>query len=226
MEENNVDIGQFLDMIKGGKVVIITITLVAVIISAILSFFVIPPTYEAQASIIIAKNNDSTNINIKNDDVMMYQNLVKTYAEIAKSNAVAEKTASKLNNGMSMGDVEKNITVTPQDGTQILIITAEADKAEDAANIVNTLSQEFIDYSKQVYSAGDIKIIDKADVPTAPVKPKKVMNIAIAFFLGLMLSIGLVFLIEFMDSTIKSQEDVKKYLDLPVLGMIPNNTEM
>ena len=62
-------------------------------------------------------------------------------------------------------------------------------------------------------------------MPEKPIKPKKALNVAIAFFLGLMASVGLTFIIEYMDSTIKTEEDINKYLELPVIGIIPKNAE-
>ena len=63
--------------------------------------------------------------------------------------------------------------------------------------------------------------MDRAIVPINPISPNKKLNLAIAFFLGLMISVGIVFLLEYLDSTIKTESDVEKYLDLPVLGVIP-----
>jgi capsular polysaccharide biosynthesis protein len=67
----------------------------------------------------------------------------------------------------------------------------------------------------------NIQIIDTAELPEAPVKPNKLMNIAIATLLGFMLSTGVVFLVEYMDDTIKTPDDVQKYLGLSVVGTIP-----
>ena len=69
---------------------------------------------------------------------------------------------------------------------------------------------------------GNVKIIESVRVPEKPVSPNKKMNIAIAFLLGLMVSVGLSFLIEFMDNTFKTKEQIENILDLPAIGVIPN----
>lgn len=66
-----------------------------------------------------------------------------------------------------------------------------------------------------------INIASPALVPANPVKPNKQLNMAVALVLGLMVAVGLAFLLEFMDSTIKNAEDVEKHLGLPVIGTIP-----
>jgi capsular polysaccharide biosynthesis protein len=68
----------------------------------------------------------------------------------------------------------------------------------------------------------NVKVVDKAKVPSSPVKPRPLMNIAIAGVLGIMVGLGIIFLIEYLDNTIKTPDDVQKYLGLPVLGSIPN----
>ena len=58
-------------------------------------------------------------------------------------------------------------------------------------------------------------------VPSSPIKPKKQLNIAIAAFIGIMVGLGIVFLIEYLDNTIKTPEDVQKHVGIPVIGTIP-----
>lgn len=225
-EETNIDISQFLAVLSKRKSIIITITLVTVMVSAILSFFILTPVYESKVTVIIGNKNDtSAQSNVQYDQVMMYQNLTKTYAEIASSKYIEQKAADALGNGITQEKLDKLITVTPETGTQILDISAQANNAQDALNEVTAVSEAFADNAKNVYAAGDVRILDKGTLPEKPVKPNKILNIAIAFFLGLMLSTGLVFLLEYMDNTMKSAEDIKRYLELPVLGTIPMQTE-
>jgi len=68
---------------------------------------------------------------------------------------------------------------------------------------------------------GDIRIIDEARIPEDPIKPNKKLNLAIGGILGLMLGVMLTFFMEYMDNTIKTTDDIERYLGLPVLGIIP-----
>ncbi|HHY46388.1 MAG TPA: hypothetical protein GX506_03715 [Firmicutes bacterium] len=68
----------------------------------------------------------------------------------------------------------------------------------------------------------DIQPLDRAIVPRDPIKPRKLLNVAIAAFLGLFVGIGLAFIMEFMDISFKSQDEVERVLGLPVLGFIPS----
>ena len=71
---------------------------------------------------------------------------------------------------------------------------------------------------------GDIRVIDEARIPKDPIKPNKKLNLAIGGILGLMMGVMLVFFMEYMDNTIKTTDDIERYLGLPVLGLIPKVT--
>ncbi|EGT5631421.1 capsular biosynthesis protein, partial [Clostridium botulinum] len=66
-----------------------------------------------------------------------------------------------------------------------------------------------------------IELLDKPVIPEKPIKPRKLLNIAIALFMGLLLSAGRAFIQEYMDKTIKTENDIDKYLELPVIAVIP-----
>ncbi|WP_341348994.1 YveK family protein [Fervidicella metallireducens] len=114
-QEMTLDLHDIFEAIRKRLWIIISITIACVVLSGVLSFFVIKPTYEAKVSIIIGKP-PATEEGSKVDynDVMMYQKLVKTYSQIAKSRSVAEKTLTKLGSTITPEDFLKKITVTPQ----------------------------------------------------------------------------------------------------------------
>ena len=78
-----------------------------------------------------------------------------------------------------------------------------------------------MDSVKKFMKVENVQVIDEAQVPKNPIKPRPMLNIAIAGVLGLMFGIFLVFLLEYLDNTIKTPEDVEKYLQLSVIGAIP-----
>ena len=75
----------------------------------------------------------------------------------------------------------------------------------------------------EVMQPTDAQVVDLAVEPERPIRPRKALNVAIAAFLGLFCGFGLVFFLEYMNKTIRNAEDVASYLDLPVLGVIPDN---
>lgn len=221
-EEITLDLKDFFGVLKKRIKLILAVTLISTFTAGIVSFFVLPPTYEASLSVFIGKSLDTQEYD--SSDIMMYQKLVKTYAKIAESNDVAEKAIKDLGGNYTVKELQNVVKVTPQADTQIMDIKTENKDPQEAKRIVEAVTKSFIEKSKQIIPNGNVEIIDSPKVPENPIKPKKALNVAIAFFLGLMVSFGIVFILEYMDNTVKNQDDIEKYLEIPVLGMIPEHT--
>jgi len=73
-------------------------------------------------------------------------------------------------------------------------------------------------------TASNIRVVDQADVPVAPASPRPLINLALALMLGLGMGIGMAFIQEYLDNTLKTPEDVQRFLHLPALGVIPAAT--
>ncbi|GAA0077131.1 Wzz/FepE/Etk N-terminal domain-containing protein [Clostridium sp. CTA-5] len=202
---------------------IILITIIATLLSGIISFFVIAPKYEASTKVFIGKENTQDQ-NYNNNDVQMYQKLLKTYAEVITTNDLVKSAlSSNININISSEDVLKSLTVTPRADTQILEIKYISKDKELSKNVVDSITTEFIKSSKELIPNGNVKIIESVKMPDKAVSPNKTMNIAIAFLLGLMVSVGLAFLLEFMNNTFKNKEQLEQLVGLPVLGAIPDD---
>ncbi|TXK91141.1 capsular biosynthesis protein, partial [Parageobacillus sp. SY1] len=91
-----------------------------------------------------------------------------------------------------------------------------------AAKIANKTADVFKNEIVKIMNIDNVSILSKAEVKEnqAPVKPKPLLNMAIAFVVGLMTGVGLAFLLEYLDNTIKTETDVEKHLGLPVLGAV------
>ena len=95
-------------------------------------------------------------------------------------------------------------------------------EAESSRQMYELLIKRFKETSlTEEMKTGNIRIIDKAEVPKSPVKPKKKRNILLAVIVGLTLGIGTAFFLEYLDNTIKLPEDVKEHLKIPYLGPVP-----
>lgn len=223
MNEEVIRIEDIVEVLRKRWKMILSITLIGVIFSAIISFFIISPKYQASTKVFIGKeNSQGQDQTYDNNDVQMYQKLLKTYAEIIKTNDLVEKAINLENLDLVSEDILKGLTVTPRADTQILEISYTSNDKVLAKEVVDSITNEFIRSSTELISNGNVKIIESVKVPENPVSPNKKMNVAIAFLLGLMVSIGASFLIEFMDNTFKNKEQVEEILGLPVIGAIPD----
>ena len=208
-------------LIKRWKM-ILSITLMTTLTVGIISFFVIAPKYEASTKVFIGKEN-TKNENYNNSDIQMYQQLLKTYAEVITTNNLVEKAIESEDLNISSEEVLRSLTVTPSANTQILEIKYISTDNVLARDLIDAVTTQFIKSSTELIPNGNVKIIETVKLPETPVSPNKKMNIAIAFLLGLMVSIGLSFLLKFMDNTFNNKEQMEEVLGLPVLGAIPDS---
>lgn len=221
MEEQVISLSEIFEALKKRWIMIVAITLLATLISGLISFFVIDPVYETSTKVFIGKEeSDETAYN--SNDIQMYQKLLQTYAQAIKTRDLVGRAIENLSYDLEEKSVIEDLTVTPVTDTQILQINYKSKNPKEAKDVLKSVTQEFIKTSKELVPNGNVKIIEEVQIPENPVSPNKKMNIAIAFLLGLMVSVGLVFLIEYLDNTYKNKEQLEKELDIPVLGAIPD----
>lgn len=220
MEEQVISISEIFEALKKRWILIVSITLVATLISGILSFFVIKPTYETSTKVFIGKEESNLE-GYNSNDIQMYQKLLQTYAETIKTNEVVQAAINNTEADLTVSAVKGALTVTPVSDTQILQIKYQNNDPELAKEILENITNEFVVLAKELVPNGNVRVIEAVQLPEDPVAPNKKMNIAIAFLLGLMVSVGLVFLLEYLDNTFKNKENLERELDIPALGVIP-----
>ena len=221
MEEQIISIEEIFEALKKRWKMIALITILATVVSGIFSFFVIKPVYEASTKVFIGKE-ESSEEGYNSNDIAMYQKLLKTYSEAIKTRDLLTSAIKDTEYDVTPGEVASGLTVTHVSDTQVLQIKYKSLDPEEAAVILKSITTNFIKTAKELVPNGNVRVIEAVETPKNPVSPNKVMNIAIAFILGLMVSIGLVFLLEYMDNTYKTKEQLENELEIPVLGVIPN----
>lgn len=217
------ELQDYFKIILKRKWIIITITLVTTLFSTGITLFVLDKSYTADIAVIIGQDpqlkqpTSTQNMN----DIMMYKQMVKTYGQFAKSRKVLNDVISKLSLDINVEVLDKIVTATPKNDTEFLTISVKHKSPEMAKKIANQMALSLKNITNEVKKVDNVQILDEAQLPTSPSSPKTLMNIAIAFVLGLMISLGLVFLMDYLDVTVKSEEDIEKLIGVPVLGTIP-----
>lgn len=225
MEENDaIDLQEIIDILRQRIGIILIITAVCLVTSGVVSFFILEPIYETSTTMIVGKTRSQEQI-IEYSDVLLSQKLVKTYGEIAKSRIVSNEVISNLGLELTPEQLKEKVTVTPVGDTEIIMIKVHDNSPVLATDIANNVAQVFMKHVIGIMKVDNVQVIDKAEIPIRPIKPRHLLNISIAGMLGLMLAVGIVFLLEYLDNTIKSSKDVEKYLELPIIGAIPQICE-
>lgn len=222
-QEIDIDLRQILQTVRKRALLIISVVIAITTLSGIISHYFLDKIYEASAKLIVTKKAEVGDIQY--NDVILNQRLVKTYSEIAKSRTIAEQVINNLSLDITILEFGKKIKISSVSDTEVILIKVEDKNAELAAIITNELSRVFVMNIVNLIRLDNIQVLDYAVVPESHTKPKVAFNIAIAFILGMFLSLGIVLVLDYLDNTIKDANDIEKYLGLPVLASIPVEIE-
>lgn len=224
--EEEIELRQYWEMLKKRWIIVLVLPIIAALTSGVVSFFIIKPVYQASTTLIVGKKASEAGqaaVQMLDNSVLQANlQLAKTYATIAQSRTVEQSVINHLDLTMSVAELDKLITINPVKTTEILEIQVMNTNPELATDIANSMAAEFSKAVIEIKKVDSVSIVDTAVVPNNPVKPDKMLNILIAYVVGLMAAFGLVFLLEYLDNTIKTSSDVENVLGIPVLGVIPN----
>lgn len=220
MEQQELDLREIFRVLQRRFWMLLALPLIAGLTAGLLSLYVMDPVYSASTTLWVIKE-DSSSINY--NDLLLNRNLTKTYAEVAKSRATVLAAIDRLGltGQVTVDSVQKRLTVTPKRDTEILSFDIQDGDPARAANLADAVAESFKEQIKTIMRVENVVVVDKAMVPASPIKPRTLMNVAIAIVLGGMAAVGLAFLQEYLDTSIKSPEDVTRHTGLPVLGIIP-----
>ncbi len=224
--EQELDLRQYWDILRKRWLIVVALPLVAALTSGLISFLILKPVYQASTTLIVGKKaSESIQAAGQILDYNVLQanlQLAKTYGTIAQSRTVEQNVLEELKLPLTVAGLDSLISINPVKNTEILEIQVNNQNPELAALIANTMAQEFSKAVIEIKKVDSVSIVDKAVAPTSPIKPNKRLNVMIAFVVGLMASVGLVFLLEYLDNTVKTTHDVEDLLGIPVLGLIPH----
>jgi polysaccharide biosynthesis transport protein len=154
-------------------------------------------------------------------DLNLGQSLVTDYREIILSRLVAYEVLNELNLSMPIDTFRKQVGVSTVRDSRMFTISFESADPEQAVSVANALGAVIIEKAEEIIEIRNVQVIDAAELPTDPIKPNIPLNIAISGVLGLVMGVFLVFMLEYMDRTIKTGKDIERHLQMPLLAGIP-----
>ena len=217
------------EMLKRWWLVVICVILCGAIFFTYSRFF-ITEMYTSHAKIYV--HNKATQIletpeGVDNNTANLYdlttaEMLVDTYIEVLNSNGFGELIKEKTDLPYSAGAIKSMITYSRVEETGVIYIDVTAPTAEDAYEICSAVLLYANKQIEDVMKVGSVKTIDSATMPNGPSYPSDTKNSAIGVLVGLLISFGIIFVINYFDVHIKTVEDIEDKYDLVVLGTIPN----
>ena len=217
--EQELDLYAIWQVIKKRLKIIILIPLIAGLVSLLYTSYMITPLYSASTKLMVMRPTDVREIYWQ--DIQTSRQLVETYREIALSRRV-------MSLAVEMGDLPYDadglrgmINVEGVRDTELINLTATDPDPELARDMANVVAAAFMEEVIEIMNIENVSVVDDAVTPGGPVSPRLNFNVAVAFLVGLMGALGVAFLLEFLDQTIKDPIEAQKLLELPVIGVVP-----
>lgn len=217
--EETISLKEIFETLRKRLSLILILTFTTAAIAAFLSYFIMTPIYQVSTQILVNRNQVGQNFNT--NEVQTNIQLIDTYTGIITSSRILEPVIDELDLDLSVNQLKSKISVQ-SNRNQIMNINVQDPDPEQAVRIANKVAEVFQKEIPNLMNVDNVNILAEAKLTEnmEPVKPKPILNIAIALVVGLMAGVGLAFLFEYLDTTIKTEQDIEKYLEIPVLGVV------
>ncbi|OAK67624.1 YveK family protein [Lederbergia galactosidilytica] len=221
--EETISLKELMQTLRKRMTLIVLITVAAMVLSGAVSFFVLTPIYQSSTQLLVNQSKNDQPV-YNPSEIQTNLQLINTYNVIITTPRILDKVITDLNLEMTVNQLKDKISVQSAKDSQVVNITVQDPDPNQAAAIANKVAEVFEGDIVDLMNVDNVNILTKAEVgaKASPVKPQPLLNILIAAVVGLMLGVGLAFLLDYFDNTVKTAEDIEKLLELPMLGAVAN----
>lgn len=221
-DEIVIDLREVAYALKKRILIILAALLAGAVIAGVYTQAFVTPLYSSTATmLVIPKETAQTSLT----DLQVGTQLTKDYSIMIASRSVLQEVIDNLGLDISCDALESAISVNNPEETRILEITVTYPDPETASRLVNELAKVASGFIGEQMDVDEPRIIEQGETATAPVSPNLGRNVMIGGLAGLVLSAGIVILLVVTDNTIKTEEDVERYLGLSTLASIPDRSD-
>lgn len=188
--------------------------------------FVKVPMYKSTATVYILKQERENDYAYTQSDFSLALNVVNDCVYMLKSSEVLDDAIKELGLDMSVSELSSSITTRNPDGTRILEVSVESTSPKQAKRIVDAVCRIGAEKISAAMSMDQVNIYSWGRIPTAPSNSVGIVRYMLVGFAAALLVFFAYFISYIVDDKVKTEEDVQKYLNLTVLGVIPNAEEV
>lgn len=219
-----IDLKQLLEVAIARIRLIILIVFVFAVSAFLISKYLLTPMYTSTATLYVNSNKTAVSQNITINDIDTGRELVSLYTEFIESDTVLEQVANEVSSetdlAISADSIRGMISSKAVNDTALMAVVATTPDPEFSQIVANAVAKVAPDRITEFMEGSSVKVVDEAKLGALS-SPNVTKNTAMGFILGLVVSLGLVFVMELMDTRIKNEDDLKRMFDYPVIGVIP-----
>lgn len=220
-DEVTIDLMELFSALWAKKTIIILSAVFMALVAFVGTKMFVTPKYTSVTKLYVMAKNDDSSASATYSELQSGSMLTKDYMELVKSRPVLEKAISKLKLDMEPEELAEMITTETPTDTRIMSISVTDDDPKEAKQIADTLRKSVGVQITEIMNADSVNTVEEGNLPTSPSSPNVKKNMMLGALLGLVISMGFIVLISILDDTVKTPDDVEKYLGLNVLTSIP-----
>lgn len=222
-EEMEIDLLELLMVMKKHLAAILLAGIVGLVIMFAYTSFLATPLYSASSMMYVMPDNSNSMNSSTLSDMQVGQQLTSDYSSMIKSRSFMEDVIKKLNLTIDYQQLLEKVEVTNPTSSRILQVTVNDPNPQTAADIANEVASVAESKLKEITGMQAIKIYEEAAVPDRPSSPSLKKNCALGLLAGLVLAMAVVTILYLLDDTIKTEDDIEKYLGMTTLAVLPYN---
>ncbi|MGG7178141.1 YveK family protein [Clostridium paraputrificum] len=197
MEKNTISLAELMSALKKRIALIVVIIVAFTGVFGLVSLKTEDPTYTANSKIFFGKDV-SGGSSYDKDDITFYVNIIKTYAEVIKTDDFLKNALKKVDLEDQFDDVKGNVLIEQYESTQVVNITYTGKNAEDSAKVVEGVIEELKETSKTLIPIDNLTVIEDVKTEGNYKEVNRAVYLAIGFVLGTVIAILLALMLEFM----------------------------
>jgi len=217
--EETIELKELFMILKKRLWLIALLAIAGLGIASGVSLFLLTPIFQSSTQLIV--NTAQQENQITNQDIQTSINLINTYRTIIESPRILDEVIDNLGLDYTAGQMAGMITVNSANNSQVFSITVRNPSPHVAADIANQAAEVFQANIGYLMNVENSNILTPAMPGNHPVEPRPTLNMAIGLVVGMMLGVGIAFVIEYLDTRIKSERDIELLIEVPVLGAVP-----
>lgn len=222
-EEMEIDLLELLMVMKKHLAAILLAGIVGLVIMFAYTSFLATPLYSASSMMYVMPDNSNSMNSSTLSDMQVGQQLTSDYSSMIKSRSFMEDVIKKLNLTIDYQQLLEKVEVTNPTSSRILQVTVNDPNPQTAADIANEVASVAESKLKEITGMQAIKIYEEAAMPDRPSSPSLKKNCALGLLAGLVLAMAVVTILYLLDDTIKTEDDIEKYLGMTTLAVLPYN---
>ncbi|MGX7393435.1 YveK family protein [Carnobacterium mobile] len=222
--EEEISLAELFAILKKRMTMIISIGLIGIILAAGFTFFIATPNYSSSAQILVNRTTESAE-GMQLNDINTNIQMINTYKDIIKGPVILNQVSERLETNLTTAQLSDKIEIETQANSQVFSLVVTDVSPLDAAEIANEVATTFQNEIGNIMNVENVTIISEAVPNNNQISPNNSLNLIIGLLSGLIIGAIAVFLIEFMDKTVRDERFITEELGWTSLGNVSEMTQ-